>query len=322
MISSFHSLLCLWLLLFAVCCFWTVDAIDAVVVNAAAADDSAAAALESALQQSSLRRKNKLRQLQFLPGDLCRCEASWEDFYPEFSSAQQQEPQRAKYPGVFDNGGDRRGRRNHRGLQHYDYDTQEESENGLVVVEDIFILPPIDPFCISLGAQNRRHSRDLLGGVAIDNVPLPETESETVTTTSTRSPSLYNRGNGRLEILIGAARSDGEGTSSATTISTNNVRDNDEPKAADNAAGEERDLVNCHGAHLETATGYRRRNPYNRRPANSVYGVQNQRPGRYWANRPSYTASSSNVGIYGTKIMGIGKGTLKKKNVFEQSLCI
>lgn len=265
---SIHSLLVL--LLLAVC--FSIDDVSAV--------DTAA----SESQQS--RRQSKLRQLQFLPGDLCRCEADWEDFYSELS--QQQQPQvrakRQKYPGLMDPNSDV-GDRRHRGLQHYDYDTQEENENGLVVVEDIFVLPPIDPFCISLGARNRR--RDL--GVAAVDVPAPAPAASETVTTTTRS-GAYNRGNGRLEILIGGAPG----------AVHQQEEEKDEPNQNEKA-GEERDLVNCHGAHLEAAA-YARRNPYNRRPANNVY----QRPGTYWANRPYTTAN--NAGAYGTKIMGIGKG--------------
>jgi hypothetical protein len=327
-------ILFLWLLV--VSCFsTTIRTIATTVVVAvnstAASEEESPAASQSAPRRRRRQQKQEeqtRRHLQFIEGDLCRCQAEWEDFYPLLTSGQedgelaqveeveQQVVKRERYP-LFrgSRSGNDRQRKNHRNLQHYDYDTAMENEdNGLMQVEGIFILPTFDPFCeVPSGERQRRQrqrQRDL--GVAANK--------QTVAASSAIVPAATShRGNGRVEVLIGA---------------TSVVQKDGDPQIVEQQAvveedeDEQRDLVNCHGDNLlvpppppADGAGYyygTRRNPYNNRGGPQQATTSQQRPparsGTYWDNRPGGTVAGTTTGRvgtsgYGARIQGIGKGT-------------
>ena len=112
---------------------------------------------------SELPLEQRQRNLQFSPGDQCRCEASTENFYslPEESDVLEHEQLEQQTDFFFD------------------------ASKGLVQIGGIYVLPATDPFCLQDQANNGDRSFAVL---ATDSTRVEDHETTAMTGDSFDGP--------------------------------------------------------------------------------------------------------------------------------------
>ena len=158
-------------------------------------------------------------------------------------------------------------RKNRRQLQHFDYDTVQQGDNGLVLVEGIFILPSSDPFCVSAASRGIFYGNRQRRGLGSTTATTNDVEDNLSNVASTRA-------NGMVEIVLGQA--------AAAAAMSNSTSQNEQ-------RGKVRDLQRYH--HSNGVTTYGRNGPYSntrgRRP--NVYGSRTYGIGK---GKSSWTSRS------------------------------